>query len=123
MAMSGRMGGSSCLNPMRTRTVFFELNGQPREVEIIDKSLENTIAKAVKADASDPTHVAANMPGMVIAIAVKLGEAVTKGDKLLVLEAMKMETTINAEYDGQVEQLLVKTGSQVEAGDLLLIIK
>jgi pyruvate carboxylase len=109
--------------PDGTRTVFFELNGQPREVEIIDNSLESTVVKAVKADSSDPTHIAANMPGMVIAIAVKLGETVAKGDKLLVLEAMKMETTINAEYGGEVEQLLVKTGSQVEAGDLLMIIK
>jgi pyruvate carboxylase len=56
-------------------------------------------------------------------VAIKQGEPVNKGDKLLALEAMKMETTINADRDGQVVQLLVKSGSQVEAGDLLLIIK
>ncbi|MEZ6136238.1 MAG: pyruvate carboxylase [Pirellulaceae bacterium] len=109
--------------PDGTRTVFFELNGQPREVEVIDNSLENAVVKAVKADPSDPTHVAANMPGMVIGIAVKQDESIKKGDKLLVLEAMKMETTINAEQEGTVQQLLVTTGSQVEAGDLLMVIK
>ncbi len=109
--------------PDGTRTVFFELNGQPREVEIIDKGLDAAAAQAVKADPSDPTHVAASMPGMVIGVVIKQGDSVHKGDKLLALEAMKMETTINAERDGEVLQLLVKSGSQVEAGDLLLVIK
>jgi pyruvate carboxylase len=109
--------------PDGTRTVFFELNGQPREVEVVDKGLENVVSHAVKADPNDPTHVAASMPGMVIGVAVKQGEPVSKGDKLLSLEAMKMETTLNAERDGEVVQLLVKSGSQVEAGDLLLVIK
>lgn len=109
--------------PDGTRTVFFELNGQPREVEVLDRSLEHAVVKAVKADSTDPTHVAANMPGMVIGISVKQGDTVKKGDKLVVLEAMKMETTINADRDGQVDQLLIKTSSQVEAGDLLMILK
>lgn len=109
--------------PDGTRTVFFELNGQPREVEVIDKGLDSSSAQAIKADTSDPTHVAASMPGMVIGVAVKQGDTVKKGDKLLALEAMKMETTINADHDGEVLQLLVKSGSQVEAGDLLLVIK
>lgn len=109
--------------PDGTRTVFFELNGQPREVEIVDKNLDSVASQAVKADPSDPTHVAASMPGMVIGVAVKQGDTVNKGDKLLALEAMKMETTINADRDGEVLQLLVKSGSQVEAGDLLLVIK
>ena len=109
--------------PDGTRTVFFELNGQPREVEVIDKSLDTAATQAVKADPSDPTHVAANMPGMVIGVAVKQGDHVNAGDKLLALEAMKMETTINAEREGEVIQLLVKSGSQVAAGDLLMVIK
>ena len=109
--------------PDGTRTVFFELNGQPREVEVVDAKLETTVAHAVKADPADPTQVAASMPGMVIGVAVKVGDAVAKGQKLLALEAMKMETTISADRDGTVEQLLVKSGSQVSAGDLLLVVK
>jgi pyruvate carboxylase len=109
--------------PDGVRTVFFELNGQPREVEVIDRSIETKAAKRTKADAADPTHVAAAMPGMVIGVAVAQGAQVTKGQKLLSLEAMKMETVINAERDGEIAQLLVNSGSQVEAGDLLLVLK
>ena len=109
--------------PDGTRTVFFELNGQPREIEIIDQNLENAPTQAVKADPSDPTHVAASMPGMVIGVSAEPGTKVEKGDKLVALEAMKMETTITAENDGTVAQVLVKSGSQVETGDLLLVIK
>ncbi len=109
--------------PNGTRTVFFELNGQPREVEVVDRSIESKAATRVKADAADPTHVAAGMPGMVIGVAVTQGAKVTKGQKLLALEAMKMETVINAERDGEIAQLLVQSGSQVETGDLLFVLK
>lgn len=109
--------------PDGTRTVFFELNGQPREVEIVDQSLDNIAAAAIKADPADPTHVAASMPGMVIGVAVKAGAKVAAGDKLVSLEAMKMETTLSAEKDGTVSQVLVQAGSQVEAGDLLMVIE
>ena len=63
------------------------------------------------------------MPGMVVAVAVKAGDKVKKGQKLLTLEAMKMETMINAEQDGEVTDVLVASGSQVETGDLLMVIE
>lgn len=109
--------------PDGTRTVFFELNGQSREIEVVDQSQQAVAAKNVRADTNDPTHVAASMPGMVIAVSVRQGDEVNKGDKLMALEAMKMETVIYAERAGKVEQLLVKSGLQVESGDLLAIVK
>jgi len=109
--------------PDGVRTVFFELNGQPREVEIVDRSIETKAVKRLKADPADPTQIAAAMPGMVIGVVVTQGTRVTKGQKLLSLEAMKMETVINADRDGEITQLLVQSGSQVEAGDLLLVLK
>jgi pyruvate carboxylase len=63
------------------------------------------------------------MPGMVIGVDVVQGAKVAKGQKLLALEAMKMETVINAERDGEITQLLVQSGSQVETGDLLFVLK
>ena len=104
------------------RTVFFELNGQPREVVVQDKAQKGTVSGRAKADAGDPTHVGASMPGMVSNVAVKEGETVKKGQKLLVLEAMKMETTLYAERDGVVKSVAVKTGTAVEAGDLLMVV-
>jgi pyruvate carboxylase len=56
-------------------------------------------------------------------VAVQAGDPVRKGQKLLSLEAMKMETSIQADVDGTVVEVLVKPGSQVETGDLLVRIK
>ncbi|WP_153558201.1 pyruvate carboxylase [Roseimaritima sediminicola] len=110
-------------HPDGTRTVFFELNGQPREVTIEDRSLEPEKKAAVKADASDPGQVGATMPGMVINVAVEVGDRVKAGQKLMVLEAMKMETTITCPSDGKVSKISVDRGSQVEAGDLLVTLE
>jgi pyruvate carboxylase len=60
------------------------------------------------------------MPGMVVTVAVRDGDQVAKGQKLLLIEAMKMQTTIVAEVAGTVGEVLIKPGSQVEAGDLLM---
>ena len=53
------------------------------------------------------------MPGMVVTVAIEPGSKVSKGQKLFTLEAMKMETTVNADADGVVASVLVKAGSQV----------
>jgi pyruvate carboxylase len=60
------------------------------------------------------------MPGLVVSITAAPGEKVAAGQKLCVLEAMKMETTLYAEKPGRVAELLVQPGTQVEAGDLLI---
>ena len=102
------------------RTVFFELNGQPREVTVPDRSLRQKVSTRVKAQLGDPSQIAAPMPGMVVSVEVREGDPVVKGQKLLTLEAMKMQTEIAAEHEGQVTRLLVSPGSQVERNDLLL---
>src|SRR5262249_36949785 len=107
-------------HPDGHRTVFYELNGQPREVNVIDRSLEPEEAQRPKADPGDPLQVAAPMPGLVVTVGVAIGDKVTRGQKLVTMEAMKMETTLYAETDGRVGELLVKPGTQVETGELLL---
>ena len=97
-------------------------NGIPRSVDVPDHSLESGASHRAKADPSDPAHLGSSMPGMIVTVAVLEGDQVKKGQKLLVLEAMKMETTIYAEKDGDVQQILVKPGTQVETGDLLMVI-
>jgi pyruvate carboxylase len=103
-----------------SRTVFFELNGQPREVVVVDRSLSGKTAAHPKAEPGNPLHVGAPMPGLVVRVAVEAGEEVSAGQKLCTLEAMKMETTIYAERSGTIAQVLVHPGTQVDAGDLLL---
>ncbi|MCC7085451.1 MAG: pyruvate carboxylase [Pirellulales bacterium] len=103
-----------------TRTVFFELNGQPRSVSVVDKSAGVQFVQRPKADANDPKQIAAPMPGLVVTVPIKSGDRVKKGQKLLSLEAMKMETTLYAEHDGRIADVLVKPGTPVEAGELVV---
>jgi pyruvate carboxylase len=103
------------------RLVFFELNGQPREVLVADRSLgAGPGSGRVKAEPGNPLHVAAPMPGAVVAVTVGIGEHVAAGQKLATLEAMKMETTLYAERAGTVAEVLVRPGTPVEGGDLLI---
>src|SRR5690606_37440973 len=102
------------------RTVYFELNGQPRDVAIIDKSLTAAIPTRKKADVEDPHQIGASMPGMVVQVAVSVGDEVKRGQKLLTLEAMKMETNITAERDLVICAIHVFPGTQVDTGDLLI---
>ena len=107
--------------PDGKRVVYFELNGQPREVLVTDRSLGALAVKArPKAEVGNPKHVAAPMPGAVVAITVAVGEEVAAGQKLATLEAMKMETTLYAERAGKVAEVLVRPGTQVEGGDLVI---
>ncbi|MCS6863774.1 MAG: pyruvate carboxylase [Gemmataceae bacterium] len=107
--------------PDGRRTVYFELNGQPREVVVVDKSLSGRVAKSrPKAEPGNAKHIAAPMPGAVVAVAVATGEEVASGQKLLTMEAMKMETTLHAERPGRIAEVLVRPGMQVEAGDLVI---
>jgi pyruvate carboxylase len=109
-------------HPDGTRTVFFELNGQPREITVRDRSLQPTAAARLKADPAEVGHVGAPIPGAVSSIAVELGQKVEKGERLLVMEAMKMQTTVYAPVGGTVKQKLVAPGAQVESKDLLIVI-
>ena len=103
------------------RVVYFELNGQPREVRVADRSLGASATKArPKAEAGNAKHVPAPMPGAVVGVSVAAGEEVAAGQKLLALEAMKMETTLYAQGPGKVAEVLVRPGTQVEGGDLLI---
>lgn len=110
-------------HPDGRRTVFFELNGIPRSVTVNDRSIDSKVASAEKADSSNAGHVGSAMPGMVVSVAVQPGDPVRLGQKLLVIEAMKMQTTIVAEQAGKVARVLVQAGSEIETGDLLLVIE
>ncbi|MDQ0245121.1 pyruvate carboxylase [Bacillus fengqiuensis] len=106
--------------PDGTRTVYFELNGQSREVIIKDESIKTTVVSRLKADPTNPSHLGATMPGTVIKVLVQKGEKVSKGDHLIITEAMKMETTIQAPFDGIVRDIYVLSGEAIQPGDLLI---
>ena len=105
------------------RTVFFELNGQPRTVKVQDRSLVSLARVHRKADEDNPGHVGAPMPGQVADIAVATGDHVEAGDVLLTIEAMKMETILHAARAGTVEEIVAKAGTRIESGDLLVVLE
>jgi pyruvate carboxylase len=102
------------------RVISYELNGMPREATVVDKSIAKETKARAKASASDPLQIGAPIPGMVTALEATVGKAVTKGDKLATLEAMKMQTNLLAPADGTVAEVLVSVGEAVEAGDLMI---
>jgi pyruvate carboxylase len=104
-----------------TRTVFFELNGQPRPIRVADRSQVAKRPPRRKAEPGDAGHVGAPMPGTIATVPVHVGQKIAKGEALLTLEAMKMETTVRAERDGVIKQILVKPGLQVDTKDLLIV--
>ncbi|WP_080846631.1 pyruvate carboxylase [Cytobacillus gottheilii] len=106
--------------PDGTRVVYFELNGQQREVIIKDESIKSTIAVKTKADPHNEQHIGASMPGTVIKVLVEKEAQVQKGDHLMITEAMKMETTVQAPFAGTVKNIHVGNGEAIQTGDLLI---
>ncbi|MBB2672577.1 pyruvate carboxylase [Rhizobium sophoriradicis] len=103
-------------------TVFFELNGQPRRIKVPDRAHGATgAAVRRKAEPGNGAHVGAPMPGVISRVFASSGQAVSAGDVLVSIEAMKMETAIHAEKDGTIAEILVKAGDQIDAKDLLVV--
>uniref|UniRef100_UPI002B264A9C pyruvate carboxylase n=1 Tax=Leisingera sp. TaxID=1879318 RepID=UPI002B264A9C len=100
--------------------VFFELNGQPRVIRVPNRLVKASTQANPKAEAGNPNHVGAPMPGVVAGVAVQVGQQVHEGDMLLTIEAMKMETGIHAERDAVVKAVHVQAGTQIDAKDLLI---
>ncbi|MDO5605303.1 MAG: pyruvate carboxylase, partial [Paracoccus sp. (in: a-proteobacteria)] len=100
--------------------LFFELNGQPRNVRIANRSASGVAVARAKADPGNPGHIGAPMPGVVATVAATAGAHVNAGDLLLTIEAMKMETAIHADRAGTIKAIHIAPGQQIDAKDLLI---
>ena len=116
-----RLNAVGSLQKDGTRHIYFELNGEPRQVTVKDLSVESDQASHQKAEKGNLKHVGAPMPGKVFKLMVKVGSEVSAGDTLLVTEAMKMETNVKAKADGKVAEILFKEGDAVQQDDLLIV--
>jgi pyruvate carboxylase len=103
------------------RRVVFRLNGQLRAIDVVDRSVQADRAGSEKADPAKPGHVAAPFTG-VVTVQVAVGDTVTAGQPVAVIEAMKMESVISAPVDGVVERLGGPEVGAVEPGDLILVL-
>ena len=106
-----------------TRVVQFELNGMRREINVQDKHAKASVHAVEKADPDDPMQVGASIPGAVSKVLVKKGDEVKENDVLLIIEAMKMETSVVARANGVVGEVKVEAGDSVVAGQLLMTLK
>jgi len=100
--------------------VFFELNGQPRDIRVPDRHGGAAKAANPKAQPGNSAHVGAPLPGVVARVNVEVGQKVEQGALLASIEAMKMETALHAERAGVVKAIHATAGAQVDAKDLLI---
>lgn len=110
------------LQPDGTREVYFELNGESRSITVRDQSALTGGAVRVKAERGNPAQVGAPMPGKVLKVLVKPGDAVKAGQVMLVTEAMKMETNVKAKADCKIAEVRYKEGDKVEKDDLVVLL-
>jgi pyruvate carboxylase len=104
------------------RTVFFKVNGQTRNIEVLDRSLKIERVEHTKADPNDSAQIAAPLQGMLSKVFVKKGQELKKNDPIFVIEAMKMETTITAVEPGKVKMIELKEGTMVNSDDLVVVL-
>ncbi|TXI13960.1 MAG: pyruvate carboxylase [Pedobacter sp.] len=102
------------------RTVFFELNGQTRNIRIKDKTTKVVRLENRKVDKGNPNHVGSPLQGMLSKVFVKPNDKVNKNQPLFMIEAMKMETCISAVTDGEIKHVILSSGTLVNTDDLVL---
>ncbi|MFZ3579377.1 pyruvate carboxylase [Virgibacillus sp. DJP39] len=103
-----------------TRVIYFELNGQSREVVVKDENVKSQLVMKQQADSTNPKHIGATMPGTVLKVICEKGDKVKKGDYLLITEAMKMETTVQAPFDGVIKSVHFENNETIKVNDLLI---
>jgi pyruvate carboxylase len=104
------------------RNVMTKLNGQLRPVTVRDHSIQITTSSAEKADPQNSGHAAAPFTG-VVTPKVEVGQAVSVGDVIASIEAMKMEASITAPVSGKITRLGIQGATPVEGGDLIAVIE
>ncbi len=105
------------------RTVFFKVNGQSRNIQILDKSLNIEKHENEKIDPNNENQIGVPLQGLLSQIFVKQGQKIKRNEPLFIIEAMKMETTITAIKDLKIMSIHLNAGEIVNADDLVLTIK
>jgi pyruvate carboxylase len=100
------------------RRVHLWANGQPWALRVLDTSATGTRPARRRVDPGDPGQIGTTVPG-VITVTAAVGAEVAAGDRIAVVEAMKMESVVTAPRDGTVTAVHLASGDQVEAGDLV----
>ncbi|MDR2282261.1 MAG: pyruvate carboxylase [Sphingobacterium sp.] len=105
------------------RTVFFKLNGQTRNIDVVDRSVHTEKKVHEKCDPSDSNQVGSPLRGMLSKVHVKEGDIVAEDAPLFVIEAMKMESTVCAVSSGKVKKVTLQSGTMVDTNDLIILME
>jgi len=108
-------------NDRKTKKIFIKVNN--RDVEVIVKTpMDELLTKMGLNNHQNSVakDVGAPMPGLILDVVVKEGDEVKKGDKLIVLEAMKMENIIKSPGDGKIKSITIAIGDSVDSGEKLI---
>ena len=103
-----------------TRIVYFELNGQLREISVKDENIKSSVIEKIKADPKNNNQIGTTMPGTIIKVIVEKGDQVKQGDHLVITEAIKMETMVQVLFSDMIQNVYVKDGEAISTGNLLL---
>ena len=105
----------------QNKAFHFKINGNQYRVKVADQYDQLVEKMGLSTDVSSKVKdIKAPMPGLVLDINVTAGQEVDKGDKLVILEAMKMENVIKSEGVGVVKEIHVEKGATVDKGQMLI---
>jgi biotin carboxyl carrier protein len=104
----------------QTYEIFFA--GQRFEVQVEDERTRSLTGAAASAHGSGEARIRAPMPGLVIGLPFEVGAPVTRGQTVVILEAMKMENDLSTPISGAIKELRVSKGQTVNQGDVLVIV-
>ena len=105
------------------RTVFFKINGENKMIEVLDKKLNISKVENIKADENNIDEIGSPLQGLLYKVLVKKGQEIKENDPLLIIEAMKMETTVTAIRDCKVKSIMLKEGEMIMQDDLILSVE
>ena len=111
------------VDQLRTNPVRGLVDGEAVEIEVEGlpyKGVDLTPDQIDGSAAGEVKQVKSPMPGVIVSVAVQVGQEVSKGDRLCVLEAIKLQQNIGAPVPGVVRSIHVQSGQAVSAGDLLV---
>ncbi len=113
---------TACVEEANAGALVVTVNGKTYEVEVPQQKVSGPkmVQKAASAQVGGPKNVISELPGTVTKLVAAAGQAVKKGDVLLVIESMKMANDIVSEVDGTVKRMAVTEGQSVNQGDLLV---
>ena len=104
-------------------TYYANIDGRRYDVEVLDERLVAARQASAKVTEAGPYVVASPMPGLIVDVRVKVGDAVKAGSPVVIMEAMKMQNELVSEIDGVVKAINVRTNETVDSQAALIEIE